>query len=78
MNQWLRKLTLLTASLFTLGTAASAVAPVVHAEDEQVLELAIGSEPPTIDPALATDSTSGAIIRNVFEGLTSVDRRAHV
>lgn len=78
MNQWLRKLTLLTASLLTLGTAASAVAPVVHAEDEQVLELAIGSEPPTIDPALATDSTSGAIIRNVFEGLTSVDENGEV
>lgn len=78
MNQLLRKLTLLTASLFTLSTAASVVTPLAQAEDEQVLELAIGSEPPTIDPALATDSTSGAIIRNVFEGLTELDSEGEV
>jgi len=36
------------------------------------LNLVIASEPPSLHPQLATDSTSGAILQNVFEGLTTV------
>lgn len=51
----------------------SAVAPqAIVSANENTANLTIASEPPTIDPALGTDTTSGAIIDNVFEGLTSV------
>ena len=36
------------------------------------LNLVIASEPPSLHPQLATDSTSNAILQNVFEGLTTV------
>ena len=36
------------------------------------LNLVIPSEPPTLHPGLATDSTSGVIIQNVFDGLTAL------
>ncbi|MFJ6207815.1 peptide ABC transporter substrate-binding protein [Lysinibacillus sp. NPDC092081] len=37
------------------------------------LKLAITSEPPSLHPQLATDTTSSAILINVFEGLTVSD-----
>ncbi|MEO4055612.1 peptide ABC transporter substrate-binding protein [Solibacillus sp. CAU 1738] len=38
------------------------------------LNLTFASEPPTLHPALATDTTSGSVITNIFEGLmTMVD-----
>lgn len=43
-------------------------------EESKYLNVVLASEPPTLDPALATDSTSGAVIRNVFEGLTKIDK----
>ena len=36
------------------------------------LNLVIPSEPPVLHPGLATDSTSGVILQNVFEGLTTL------
>ncbi len=36
------------------------------------LNLVIPSEPPSLHPGLATDSTSGVILQNVFEGLTTI------
>ena len=39
---------------------------------ENVLNLATNAEPPTIDPSLSTDTTSGSIIDNVFENLTEI------
>ncbi|HZG79327.1 MAG TPA: peptide ABC transporter substrate-binding protein [Brevibacillus sp.] len=38
--------------------------------DPKVLKLNLHSEPPTADPGIAEDSTSGTIIRATFEGLT--------
>lgn len=39
---------------------------------EKVLDLLITSEPPSLHPQLATDTTSGAILENTFEGLTTM------
>ncbi|EST54417.1 ABC transporter substrate-binding protein [Brevibacillus panacihumi W25] len=38
--------------------------------DPKVLKVNLHSEPPTADPGIAEDSTSGTIIRATFEGLT--------
>ncbi|HWL22817.1 MAG TPA: peptide ABC transporter substrate-binding protein [Ureibacillus sp.] len=36
------------------------------------LNVVITSEPPSLHPGLATDSTSGVILQNIYEGLTSI------
>ncbi|KQL43448.1 ABC transporter substrate-binding protein [Brevibacillus choshinensis] len=38
----------------------------------KVLRMNLHSEPPTADPALAEDSTSGALLRATFDGLTRI------
>jgi oligopeptide transport system substrate-binding protein len=43
-----------------------------EAEAEQVFRANLHSEPPTIDPGKATDTTSGAIVKAVLEGLTRI------
>lgn len=42
-------------------------------EAEKSINLSITSDPPSFHPALATDTTSGAIMASVFEGLTRLD-----
>lgn len=42
------------------------------AEGPKEINLVVPSEPPSLHPQLATDSTSNAILQNVFEGLTSL------
>ncbi|MCX5920395.1 MAG: peptide ABC transporter substrate-binding protein, partial [Candidatus Melainabacteria bacterium] len=37
----------------------------------QLLTLNLGTEPPTLDPALAVDLTSGTVIDQLYQGLTS-------
>ncbi|WP_274308232.1 peptide ABC transporter substrate-binding protein [Solibacillus daqui] len=41
-------------------------------DEEKELNLLITSEPPSLHPQLATDTTSGAILENTFEGLTTL------
>lgn len=48
-------------------------ANVASAQDEKILNVAVGSEPPSINPALGVDTVSGAVICNVFERLTRLD-----
>ena len=48
------------------------LSPLTSFAQEKVLNLAISAEPPTIDPSLSTDTTSGSIIDNVFENLTEI------
>jgi oligopeptide transport system substrate-binding protein len=42
------------------------------------LDMVIGTEPPSLDPALATDSQSIFFIRQMFVGLTQFDEKAQV
>ncbi|CAM3427223.1 peptide ABC transporter substrate-binding protein [Brevibacillus invocatus] len=49
------------------NSGSNAEAP---ATGPKVLKLNLRSEPPTADPGIAEDSTSGTIIRATFEGLT--------
>ncbi len=42
------------------------------------LDTVIGTEPPTLDPSLATDTTSHFLIEQMFQGLTDFDEEANV
>ncbi|MCC9074749.1 peptide ABC transporter substrate-binding protein [Litorilinea aerophila] len=53
-------------------------APAAPADEEIVLDTVFGTEPPTLDPALATDSQSIWSIRQMFVGLTGFDEQAQV
>lgn len=45
---------------------------------DQTLRVNINTEPPSIDPNLATDTTSVKIVNNIFEGLVHVDYDGNV
>src|SRR5699024_3613322 len=42
--------------------------------DEQVINVNIKEEPPSLHPGTATDTTSGAVLNQVFEGLTRINQ----
>lgn len=46
--------------------------------DRVRLDVVVGTEPPSLDPALATDSQSIFFIRQMFVGLTGFDEEANV
>lgn len=46
--------------------------------DRVTLDVVVGTEPPSLDPALATDSQSIFFIRQIFTGLTGFDEEANV
>lgn len=46
--------------------------------DKKTLNLAIMSEPPSLNPQKANDTTSGAILNSLFEGLTRVDDEGEI
>lgn len=41
--------------------------------EKKVLRLNMHTEPPTADPGIAEDSTSGAVVRAIYDGLTRTD-----
>ncbi|WP_077617307.1 peptide ABC transporter substrate-binding protein [Bacillus sinesaloumensis] len=43
-------------------------------EAKKDLRINISSEPPTLHPGLATDSTSGVVLQHAFEGLTRINK----
>ncbi len=45
---------------------------------EQVLNVNIKSEPPSLHPGMSTDTTSSAVLYQVFEGLTRVDQEEEI
>ena len=68
MKKQLRKL----FALCSLSSLIAIQAPLEIFAQENVITLSTNSEPPTIDPSLSTDTTSGSIIDNVFENLTEI------
>jgi oligopeptide transport system substrate-binding protein len=50
----------------------------VPAEERVTLDLVVGTEPPSLDPSLATDTTSIWTIRQMFMGLAGFDEKAAV
>ncbi|HZG16602.1 MAG TPA: peptide ABC transporter substrate-binding protein [Candidatus Bathyarchaeia archaeon] len=61
------------------GNQTSQGAALEASAEPQVLRLNLHSEPPTADPGLAEDTTSGAVVRATFDGLTrtGVDGKPH-
>ncbi len=60
----------------TTTTAAGSTDTTVDAGDlaeDQTLTINITSEPPSLDPNLASDTTSSLVINNIFEGLVHID-----
>ena len=66
---------LLTASLFLSACSDSGSETSGSTEDvKQEIVLNALSEPPAIDPAMATDTTSGWVLDHIFEGLYTKDK----
>jgi oligopeptide transport system substrate-binding protein len=66
----MRRWTPLLALLLQLLAGCS---PPSHKPKRQELRLNLKSEPPTLDPRKATDTTSNAVLNLCFEGLTRMD-----
>ncbi len=63
----------LLAALLALALAWPAEAPAQKRGG--TLRLVFGADPPTLDPAQATDTTSSAVIRQLFDTLVELDER---
>ena len=68
----MRKAAVLTLAV-VLVALAGATAPAQTPRAGGTLRAVFGSDPPTLDPAHATDTTSSAVIRQVFDGLLELD-----
>ncbi|HMH52634.1 MAG TPA: ABC transporter substrate-binding protein [Candidatus Acidoferrum sp.] len=69
----------LTVSAVAVTLAALALAPAAGAQEARktggTLRAVFATDPPTLDPAEATDLTSAAVIRQVFDALLELDDR---
>ena len=63
-----------------IGLAVALLSPAAAAEPKRggTLHAVFGSDPPTLDPAQATDTTSSAVIRQIFDALLELDERLRV
>jgi oligopeptide transport system substrate-binding protein len=68
MNRWISSGIALSLFLTACGKKDKIYRPTI-----QELRLNLHSEPPTIDPRKATDTTSISILKMCFEGLTRID-----
>jgi oligopeptide transport system substrate-binding protein len=62
----------LIAGVLAVAIASSAMGATGGASKAGVLRESIGSEPPSLDPTLATDTTSAKIVYNIFEPLVKL------
>ena len=81
---WLTALVVALLAQAALLTACERSRDETVSDTRQVLRRSLGAEPATLDPQLAEDNASLAVIADLYEGLTriaadgSVDRPAHV
>lgn len=61
-------------SLFVLGACSSGEDTKKESKKEQSITVNVMTEPPSLDPALATDNKSGWILDHLFEGLYMRDQ----
>ncbi|WP_077306374.1 peptide ABC transporter substrate-binding protein [Terribacillus halophilus] len=75
MKKWLKSLVLLVAvAVFVAGCSGGTSGSGDVAQEITVNAM---SEPPDLDPALATDTTSGWVLDHVFEGLYTKDENGN-
>ncbi|GEK35390.1 peptide ABC transporter substrate-binding protein [Kurthia sibirica] len=74
---WLAILAALTLVLSACGFGGDS-SKEDSSKESKTLNLAIASEPPTLNPQLSTDTQSGSILNGLFEGLTRVDQKGQV
>src|SRR5680860_1682034 len=73
LNKW-RHVWLGVILIVVLVAGASMLAGCGGDEAEgKVLKINVDAEPPSLDPNLATDTTSALVINNIFEGLVHID-----
>jgi oligopeptide transport system substrate-binding protein len=60
------------------GASASAAASGGNLADEQILKIDLGAEPPTLDPNMAQDSTSIAVLHALNRGLVYFDKDLNI
>ncbi|TCS83573.1 peptide ABC transporter substrate-binding protein [Tepidibacillus fermentans] len=80
-NKWLALMIaiIMVASVGLVGCGGgSSTGEKAQPAKEQVLKLNARTEPPSLDPATATDSTSGDILREVMEGLVRLNEKSQV
>lgn len=75
---WLTILAALTLVLGACGFGGDKSSDDSKDSGKKTLKLGIASEPPSLNPQLATDSQSGSILNAVFEGLTRVNEKDQV
>lgn len=75
---WLAILAALTLVLGACGFGGDKSKDSSKGSSEKTLNLALPSEPPSLNPQLATDNQSGSILNAVFEGLTRVNDKDQV
>lgn len=61
--------------LSLLALLAFALAPAEAQKRGGTYRAVLGADPPTLDPAQATDTTSSAVIRQMFDGLVELDEK---
>jgi len=52
-----------------VGTSAATTGKLGHSSKAQVLRMSLGAEPPSLDPGLATDTTSANVLFNIMDPL---------
>jgi oligopeptide transport system substrate-binding protein len=68
----------LAGGLVVLALAAPVPCPDAAPKRGGTLRVVLGTDPPTLDPAEATDTTSSAVVRQIFDGLLELDEKLGV
>ncbi len=66
------------SSVLVFGGMITGYEGAIQAAEPKVLRMNLQSEPPTADPGIAEDTTSGTIITAIFEGLTRLGKDGKV